>query len=200
MADPLTFAMLLENSHYMELLLAEEDLNEEEKQELADIWRSLKSRQESKFDAIIRLIKDCDKYIKNLDQEINEIKSNKRHWENKRKCIINIIKAAYEQKLIGSKPTGQKYQATIRPVRSKLVDNYEEWTEIEKKNFTIRKKTTVTRISNDELLEAYQEDLPDKEKLKEELDSNTGKAPSAAQLIQRVSLTYNLRKRIKTGV
>lgn len=200
MADPLTFAMLLENSHYMELLLAEEDLNEEEKQELADIWRSLKSRQESKFDAIIRLIKDCDKYIKNLDQEINEIKSNKRHWENKRKCIINIIKAAYEQNLIGSKPTGQKYQATIRPVRSKLVDNYEEWTEIEKKNFTIRKKTTVTRISNDELLEAYQEDLPDKEKLKEELDSNTGKAPSAAQLIQRVSLTYNLRKRIKTGV
>ena len=200
MADPLTFAMLLENSHYMELLLAEEDLNEEEKQELADIWRSLKSRQESKFDAIIRLIKDCDKYIKNLDQEINETKSNKRHWENKRKCIINIIKAAYEQNLIGSKPTGQKYQATIRPVRSKLVDNYEEWTEIEKKNFTIRKKTTVTRISNDELLEAYQEDLPDKEKLKEELDSNTGKAPSAAQLIQRVSLTYNLRKRIKTGV
>ena len=200
MADPLTFAMLLENSHYMELLLAEEDLNEEEKQELADIWRSLKSRQESKFDAIIRLIKDCDKYIKNLDQEINEIKNNKRHWENKRKCIINIIKAAYEQNLIGSKPTGQKYQATIRPVRSKLVDNYEEWTEIEKKNFTIRKKTTVTRISNDELLEAYQEDLPDKEKLKEELDSNTGKAPSAAQLIQRVSLTYNLRKRIKTGV
>ena len=200
MADPLTFAMLLENSHYMELLLAEEELNEEEKQELADIWRSLKSRQESKFDAIIRLIKDCDKYIKNLDQEINEIKNNKRHWENKRKCIINIIKAAYEQNLIGSKPTGQKYQATIRPVRSKLVDNYEEWTEIEKKNFTIRKKTTVTRISNDELLEAYQEDLPDKEKLKEELDSNTGKAPSAAQLIQRVSLTYNLRKRIKTGV
>ena len=200
MADPLTFAMLLENSHYMELLLAEEDLNEEEKQELADIWRSLKSRQESKFDAIIRLIKDCDKYIKNLDQEINEIKNNKRHWENKRKCIINIIKAAYEQNLIGSKPTGQKYQATIRPVRSKLVDNYEERTEIEKKNFTIRKKTTVTRISNDELLEAYQEDLPDKEKLKEELDSNTGKAPSAAQLIQRVSLTYNLRKRIKTGV
>ena len=200
MADPLTFAMLLENSHYMELLLAEEDLNEEEKQELADIWRSLKSRQESKFDAIIRLIKDCDKYIKNLDQEINEIKNNKRHWENKRKCIINIIKAAYEQKLIGSKPTGQKYQATIRQVKSKLVDNYQEWTDLEKKNFTIRKETTITRISNNELLEAHQEDLPDKEKLKEELNNDTGKAPSAAQLIQRVSLTYNLRKRIKTGV
>jgi chromosome segregation ATPase len=200
MADPLTFAMLLENSHYMELLLAEEELNEEEKQELADIWRSLKSRQESKFDAIIRLIKDCDKYIKNLDQEINEIKNNKRHWENKRKCIINIIKAAYEQKLIGSKPTGQKYQATIRQVKSKLVDNYQEWTDLEKKNFTIRKETTITRISNNELLEAHQEDLPDKEKLKEELNNDTGKAPSAAQLIQRVSLTYNLRKRIKTGV
>ena len=200
MADSQSFVQLLEQEKSINSLLNISSMTDEEKGELESIWNGLKSRQESKFDAIIRLIKDCDKYIKNLDQEINEIKSNKRHWENKRKCIINIIKAAYEQNLIGSKPTGQKYQATIRPVRSKLVDNYEEWTEIEKKNFTIRKKTTVTRISNDELLEAYQEDLPDKEKLKEELDSNTGKAPSAAQLIQRVSLTYNLRKRIKTGV
>ena len=102
--------------------------------------------------------------------------------------------------MIGSKPTGQKYQATIRQVKSKLVDNYQEWSDLEKKNFTIRKETTITRISNNELLEAHQEDLPDKEKLKEELNNDTGKAPSAAQLIQRVSLTYNLRKRIKTGV
>ena len=69
----------------------------------------------------------------------------KRHWENKRKCIINIIKAAYEQNLIGSKPTGQKYQATIRAVKPKLIDNYNHWTEEEKRNFSLHKKTTVTR-------------------------------------------------------
>ena len=200
MPDPLTFAMLLEHSHQMELLLAEEELEEEEKKELADIWKSLKSRKESKFDAIIRLIKDCDKYIENLNREAEEIKTNKRHWESKRKCIINIIKVAYEQKLIGSKPTGQKYQATIRPVKSKLIDNYQEWSDEEKKNFTLRKETKITRLVNNEVINKKEEDLPDKEKIKEELDTSSGKAPSAVQLVQRVSLTYNLRKRIKTGV
>ena len=200
MPDPLTFAMLLEHSHQMELLLAEEELEEEEKKELVDIWKSLKSRKESKFDAIIRLIKDCDKYIENLNREAEEIKTNKRHWESKRKCIINIIKVAYEQKLIGSKPTGQKYQATIRPVKSKLIDNYQEWSDEEKKNFTLRKETKITRLVNNEVINKKEEDLPDKEKIKEELDTSSGKAPSAVQLVQRVSLTYNLRKRIKTGV
>jgi len=200
MPDPLTFAMLLEHSHQMELLLAEEELEEDEKKELADIWNSLKSRKESKFDAIIRLIKDCDKYIENLNREAEEIKANKRHWESKRKCIINIIKVAYEQKLIGSKPTGQKYQATIRQVKSKLIDNYKDWSNEEKKNFTLRKETKITRIVNNEVVDRKEEDLPDKEKIKEALDNHTGKAPSAVQLVQRVSLTYNLRKRIKTGV
>ena len=200
MPDPLTFAMLLEHSHQMELLLAEEELEEDEKKELAEIWNSIKSRKESKFDSIIRLIKDCDKYIENLNREAEEIKINKRHWENKRKCIINIIKVAYEQKLIGSKPTGQKYQATIRPVKSKLIDNYKDWSEEEKKNFTLRKETKITRIINNELIDKKEEDLPDKEKIKEEINNNSGKAPSAVQLVQRVSLTYNLRKRIKTGV
>ena len=200
MPDHLTFAMLLEHSHQMELLLAEEELEEEEKKELVDIWKSLKSRKESKFDAIIRLIKDCDKYIENLNREAEEIKANKRHWESKRKCIINIIKVAYEQKLIGSKPTGQKYQATIRPVKSKLIDNYQEWSDEEKKNFTLRKETKITRLVNNEVINKKEEDLPDKEKIKEELDTRSGKAPSAVQLVQRVSLTYNLRKRIETGV
>jgi hypothetical protein len=200
MPDPLTFTRLLEHSHQTELLLAEEELEEEEKKELVDIWKSLKSRKESKFDAIIRLIKDCDKYIENLNREAEEIKANKRHWESKRKCIINIIKVAYEQKLIGSKPTGQKYQATIRQVKSKLIDNYQEWSDEEKKNFTLRKETKITRLVNNEVINKEEEDLPDKEKIKEELDTSSGKAPSAVQLVQRVSLTYNLRKRIETGV
>ena len=44
-------------------LLQSDDLNEEEKEEMEYIWNNLKSREESKFDAIINVIKDCDKQI-----------------------------------------------------------------------------------------------------------------------------------------
>ena len=70
MADPLTLLMLLEHGHQMELALAEAELDEDEKNELSHIWKSLKSRQESKFDAIINLIKQCDKQIGQLDKEL----------------------------------------------------------------------------------------------------------------------------------
>ena len=200
MADPLTFAMLLEHSHQMELMLAEEELDEDEKKELAHVWNSLKSRQESKFDAIISLIKECDKQIEQRSKEIEEIKTNKEHWENKRKCIINIIKVAYERDLIDSKPTGKKYQATIRAVKPKLVTNYEYWTEEEKKDFTLHKKTTVTRSKTNEIVSNHEEDLPDKEKLKSMLESHPKLTPKVVQQVQRVSLTYNLRKRIKKGI
>jgi hypothetical protein len=85
-------------------------------------------------------------------------------------------------------------------VKSKLIDNYQEWSDEEKKNFTLRKETKITRLINNEVINKKEEDLPDKEKIKEELDNSSGKVPSAVQLVQRVSLTYNLRKRIKTGV
>ena len=200
MADPLTFAMLLQHSHQMELMMAEEELDEDEKKELAQIWNSLKSRQESKFDAIISLIKECDKQIEQRSKEIEEIKTNKEHWENKRKCIINIIKVAYEKNLIDSKPTGRKYQATIRAVKPRLVPNYEHWTEEERKLFTLHKKTTVTRSATNEIVSNHEEDLPDKEKIKSLLETSPEVAPKVVQLVQRVSLTYNLRKRIKKGI
>ena len=200
MADPLTLVMLLEHGHQMELALAEAELDEDEKGELAQIWKSLKSRQESKFDAIINLIKQCDKQIEQLDKEVNEIKANKKHWETKRKCIINIIKVAYERQLIGSKPTGNKYQATIRAVKPKLIDNYNHWTEEEKRNFSLHKKTTVTRSVTNEIIEEHQENLPDKERIRETLESYPTGAPKLVQLVQRVSLTYNLRKRIEKGI
>ena len=76
---------------------------------------------------IINVIKDCDKQIQLRQREINELKQNQDYWKNKRKNIINIIKTAYENKLISSMPTGNKYQATIKSVRSKLIDNFENW-------------------------------------------------------------------------
>ncbi len=200
MADPLTYTTLLENSHLIELSLAEEELDDDEKKELTNIWNSLKSRQESKFDAIISLIKECDRQIKTLDREIKDLKNNKTHWENKRKCIINIIKAAYEKDLIDSKPTGERYQATIKTVKSKLVTNYEYWTNNEKKDFSLHKKTTVTELKTNKLVSNCEEDLPNKEKLQKILETQPKKAPTSAHLIRRVSLTYGLRKRIKRGI
>ena len=200
MADPLTLVMLLEYGHQMELLLAEAELDEEEKEELNSIWGSLKTRQESKFDAIINLIKECDSHIGQLDKELNDLKASKKHWETKRKCIINIIKVAYERKLIDAKPTGNKYQATIRAVKPKLIDNYTHWSEEERKEFTLHKKTTITKSLTNEIVNEHEEDLPDKEKVRKTLDTTPENAPKVVQLVKRVSLTYNLRKRIKKGV
>ena len=51
-----------------------------------------------------------------------------------------------------------------------------------------------------ETTEPKEEKLPDKEHLRRALVENPTAAPSKAKLVQRVSLTYNLRKRLKTGI
>ena len=199
MADRLTYNQLLEKSKEIDGLLKLSEDNEE-KEELEYIWNCLKSREESKFDAIISVIKDCDKQISNREKEIIELKKNQEFWKNKRKTIINIIKTAYENKLISSMPTGNKYQATIKSVKSKLIDDFESWTAEEKIKFGLVKETFLKRIFNGELLNKSEEKLPDKEHLRRALVENPTAAPSKAKLIQRVSLTYNLRKRLKTGI
>ena len=199
MADPLSYNQLLEKSKEIDKLL-QATVDIEEKEELEYIWNCLKSREESKFDAIISVIKDCDKQISNREKEIIELKKNQNFWKNKRKSIINIIKTAYENKLITSMPTGNKYQATIKSVKSKLVDDFENWSAEEKVKFGLVKETFLKRIFNGELLKKSEEKLPDKEYLRKALVENPTTAPSKAKLIQRVSLTYNLRKRLKTGI
>lgn len=200
MSDPLTYNQLLENSKEIDELLQSPTLDEEEKEELEYIWNNLKSREESKFDAIISLVKDCDKQIICREKEINELKKNQEHWKNKRKNIINIIKTAYENKLISSMPTGNKYQATIRSVRSKLIDNFENWSYQEKIKFGIKKETVLYRLFNNQFLGKKIEELPDKDSLRKALSEDPTTAPVKAQLVQKVSLTYNLRKRLKTGI
>ena len=199
MADPLSYNQLLEKSKEIDELL-QSTIDTEEKEELEYIWNCLKSREESKFDAIISVIKDCDKQISNREKEIIELKKNQNFWKNKRKSIINIIKTAYENKLITSMPTGNKYQATIKSVKSKLVDDFESWSAEEKVKFGLVKETFLKRIFNGEVLKKSAEKLPDKEYLRKALVENPTTAPSKAKLIQRVSLTYNLRKRLKTGI
>ena len=199
MPDPLSYNQLLEKGKEIDELL-QSSVDKEEKEELEYIWSCLKSREESKFDAIISVIKDCDKQIFSREKEIIELKKNQEFWKNKRKTIINIIKTAYENRLISSMPTGNKYQATIRSVKSKLIDDFDSWSAEEKIKFGLVKETFLKRIFSGELLNKSEEKLPDKEHLRRALIENPTAAPSKAKLVQRVSLTYNLRKRLKTGV
>ena len=200
MADPLTYSQLLENSREIDDLLQSPELNEDEKEDLEYIWNSLKSREESKFDAIISLVKDCDKQILIRDKEITELKRNQNYWKNKRKNIINIIKKAYEEHLIDSMPTGNKYEATIKQVKSRLVDNYESWTSQEIKEFGLFKTTMTKRMSDSSTVNWKEETLPDKKAVRDSLEAADGKAPRDAHLSRKFSLTYNLRKRLRIGI
>ena len=200
MADPVSFLNLLEQSQQIEYLLSLPEVDEDEKAELEHIYRSLKTREESKFDAIIGVLKECDKYTDQIIDEIAELKGNLEHWKNKKSNIINIIKLAYENQLISSKPTGKKYQATIKKGKPRLIDNYDQWTEKEKNTFGLKKKTVVKRIISDEIIKETEEDLPDKEQLRVAIEENSGLAPDKAKLLRRVSLSYRRRKRIKKGV
>ncbi len=200
MADPLTYSQLLENSREIDELLKSPELNEEEKEDLEYIWNSLKSREESKFDAIISLIKDCDKQILIRDKEITELKRNQNYWKNKRKKIINIIKKAYEEHLINSMPTGNKYEATIKQVKSRLIDSYKSWNSQEIKEFGLFKTTMTKKISDNSTVNWKEETLPDKKAVRDSLEANDGKAPKDAHLSRKFSLTYNLRKRLRIGI
>ena len=200
MADPISYLRLLEEGEQIDYLLKSPDVTDEEKEELEYIWNSLKSRKESKFDAIIGVIKECDKYMDQLETEMKEIKNNYEHWKKKRANVINIIKMAYEKQLISSKPTGTKYQATIRPTKTKLIYNFDKWTRNEKENFGLYKRTVITRAIDNSIINQKQEELPDKERIRKVLTDHPKEAPATARLIQRVSLVYGLRKRIKKGV
>ena len=200
MADRLSYNQISENIKFIDVFLNSEEIDLEDKQELEYIWDSLKSRQESKFDAIISVIKDCDKQIASREKEIIELKRNQNFWKNKRKNIINIIKKAYEHQLIDSMPTGNKYEATIRRVKSKLIDNYKFWTTEEREKFGLFKTTMIKRIADNSTVKWNEETLPDKDLVRESLQNNDGKAPKKAHLQRKFSLTYNLRKRLRIGI
>tara|TARA_R100000458_G_C8141341_1_gene152393 strand:+ start:74 stop:676 length:603 start_codon:yes stop_codon:yes gene_type:complete len=200
MADRLSYNQILKNKKFIDDLLNNDELNNDDKEELEYVWNSLVSREESKFDAIISVIKDCDKQISSREKEITELKRNQNFWKNKRKNIINIIKKAYEHQLIDSMPTGNKYEATIRRVKSKLVDNYKFWTMEERKKFGLFKTTMIKRISDNSTVKWDEETLPDKDLVRESLQNADGKAPKEAHLQRKFSLTYNLRKRLRIGI
>jgi hypothetical protein len=200
MADPVSYLHLLEQGKQIDYLLESPELSEEEKNDLEYVWKSLKSREGSKFDAIIGVIKECDRQMDQLETEIKEIKNNYEHWKKKRTNVINIIKMAYEKQLISSKPTGSKYQATIKTTKSKLIDNFDKWTLNEKEKFGLYKRTVVTRAIDNSIVNQRQEEIPDKTQIRKVLAEHPKEAPASARLVRRVSLVYGLRKRIEKGV
>ena len=110
--------------------------------------------------------------------------------------LSNIFKYAYQSNLIDSKPTGIKYQATLRKTKPRLVDNFEHWTDQEKEEFGVKKTTITTRIKDNILLDKKEEILPDKDHVRTELEKDTGKAPLSSELIKSYALTVERRKRL----
>lgn len=200
MADPKSYREILEDQKLIEDLIDLPEIDEEERQELAVLWHDLKSREAYKFDAIIGVIKECDNCIEQFTKELDELRGNVEHWKNKRQNVINIIKMAYQNQLISSKPTGVKYQATIRNVLPRVQSNFDKWTDKEKKNFGIKKTLTVETIRDGDVMKKHEEVYADKEELRQTLMQNPSEAPEAARLVRRVSLSYGYRKRLQKGV
>lgn len=198
MADKLSLIQIAESIQHIGFLKDLPDIPEDERAQLEQHLQDLASRQESKFDAIIGMIKKCDAYIEALQNEMQEIKDNLDAWKKNREKMVSIIKFAYQQDLIDNKPTGIKYQATIRKTKPRLIDNFDHWEEEDRTEFGLRKTTTVTRIKDNTVLEVKQEDLPDKDRVREALATDDGSAPGPSQLVPGFSFVYERRKRLST--
>ena len=82
-------------------------------------------------------------------------------------------------------PTGNKYQATIKSVKSKLIDNFENWSYSRKIKFGLKKETFFIKLFNGQFLGKKIEQLPDKDSLRKALIEDPKTAPEKAELVKK---------------
>ena len=70
----------------------------------------------------------------------------------------------------------------------------------EKEQYGLYKRTIISRAIDNFILNQLEEELPNKDQIREVLENDPKRAPKEARLIQRVSFTYGRRKRIKKGI
>ena len=196
MSDKQSYVQLSESIQHVSFLKDLPDTSEEDRSYLQKHIEDLASRHENKFDNIIEIIKKCDIYIESLEKEMEEVKNNRDAWKRNKENLVKIIKFAYQQNLINSTPTGAKYQATISSTKPRLVDNFELWSDQDKVEYGLRKTTTLVRIRDEAVLDAKQEELPDKDRVRQDILANRSSVPAIAQLIPGYSLVYERRKRL----
>lgn len=196
MADKNTYLQLSQSVQHLSFLKELPETSEDEKAELETYLQDLASQQERKFDSIIGLLKKCDHYIDAYDKELAELKDARDSWKRNREKVIGIIKYAFQQDLITSKLNGERYQGTIAKVKSKLVDNFDQWDDSDIKEFGLKKTTTLSRLKDDSVVEVKEESLPDKDRIRTAIEENNKKVPPIAQLVSSYSFRYGRRKRL----
>ena len=199
MADNASFLQLSESIGHLSFLKELPDVPEDEKLELQEHLQNLVSRQENKLDNIIELLKSCDYRIEMLKNEMDEIKENLDAWKKNKEKLVSIIKFAYQQDLISNKLTGNKYQATIKNTKGRLVDNFQEWNDDQVTEYGLEKVTTITRIKDGTVIDVKEEKLPDKDRIREDIKNNEGSVPCVAQIVPSFSFVYERRKRITSS-
>jgi hypothetical protein len=196
MPDNASFLQLSESINHMGILKDMPDLPDDEKEQINGYLNDLVSRQENKLDNIISLLKHCDQHIDALKKEMDEIKDTLDAWNKNKEKLVSLIKYAYQSGLIGNKLTGNKYQATIRATKGRLVDNFDEWDDDQIKEYGLIKTTSIVRMKDESVVEVKEEKLPDKARVREAIEQNESSVPGVAQIVQSCSFRYERRKRI----
>ena len=196
MADKNTYLQLSQSVQHLSFLKELPETTDDERAELETYLQDLASQQERKFDNIIGLLKKCDHYIDAYDKELAELKEARDSWKRNREKVIGIIKYAFQQDLITSKLNGERQQGTIAKVKSKLVDNFDQWDDADIKEFGLKKTTTLSRLKDDSVVEVKEESLPDKDRIRTAIEENNKKVPPIAQLVSSYSFRYGRRKRL----
>ena len=189
MADPKSYREILEDQKMIEELIDLPNTDEEERESLQIFGRILKAEKPTNLMPSSRSSVNVITVLNNSLSELDELKESVSYWKNKRQNVINIIKAAYQNQLISSKPTGIKYQATIRNVLPKVQENFSDWSENEKQKFGIKKTLTVETIRDGEVIKKHEDVYADKEELRQTLMQNPNQAPRGGPACQE-SLTF----------